>query len=303
MKKKLLLILLLIMMVALPLFANGVSESTPIEHDSDTLYTDSFSRIVRVPADISRIVSLGPNITEAVFALGLGENLVGRTDYCDFPVEVFELTSVGSISDPNVETIIELDPDLVIGSTHTKKETLDRLEDAGITTVGIYSDNSMNGVYKTIADLGMILRVEDTATATITEMKDTINMITEKIEGADTPSVYYVVGFGEWGDFTAGGDTFIHDIITLAGGANIAADVKGWSYSLERIIENDPDIIICSQYWGTPEMFVSTPAYEDLRAVKEGHLYAIDNNMLDRQGVRNAQGALTLAKIFHPELF
>ncbi len=303
MKKNLLLVLALITMIATPVLANGVSESTTIEHDSDTVFVDSFQRFVRIPADISRIVSLGPNITEAVFALGLGDNLVGRTDYCDYPVDVFEIATVGSISDPNVESIIELEPDLVIGSTHTKKGTLDRIEDAGITTVGIYSDNSMKGVYETIADLGKILRVEETSDIWIAEMQATIAMITETIKDEPKPSVYYVVGFGEWGDFTAGGDTFINDIITIAGGKNIAEDVKGWSYSLEKIIEKDPDIIICSQYWGTPEMFESTSGYEDLRAVVEGNLNAIDNNMIDRQGVRNAEGALALAKIFHPDLF
>ena len=302
MKRRVVLVLMIMLMIAVPLTAGGVKES-PIEHESDTVYVDSYQRVVRIPAEVTRVVSLGPNITEAIFALGLGDNLVGRTDYCDYPAAVFDIASVGTITDPNIEMIIELDPDLVIGSIHTEKETLDRLEDAGITTVGIYTEENFAGVYHTISDLGKILRVEEEADRIVTEMQDTISYIEETVKGAEAPSVYYVVGFGEWGDFTAGGDTFINDIITLAGGKNIAEDVSGWSYSLEKIIENDPDIIICSEYWGTPEMFASTPSYEDLRAVTEGNLYPIDNNMIDRQGVRNAAGALVLAKIFHPELF
>ncbi len=286
-----------------PVFAEGTIESHPITQEHAAVYVDSYQRAVTVPADIERVVSLGPNITEIIFALGKGDTLVGRTDYCDYPAETADIISVGTITEPNIETIIDTEPDLVIGSTHASKETLDRLEDAGITTVGIYTDESFGGVYRTITDVGMFLDAEEQAQKLVTEMQDTLSSVQEHISGAPEPTVYYVIGFGEWGDFTAGGDTFINDIIELAGGDNIAKDNTGWSYSLEQLIEQDPDIIVCSKYYGTPEAFSTTPGYKDLRAVKEGHLYPIDNNIIDRQGVRTAEGVLTLAKIFHPDRF
>jgi len=296
-------ILFLLLTLVLPLTAQGITEVTPVSSDVSRIYVDSYDRAVEIPENVNRVVSLGPNITEIIFALGKGDTLVGRTDYCDYPEEVADIPSIGTLTDPNIETVIDLAPDLVIGSTHTPKEALDRIEDAGITTVGIYTDTTFEGTYKTILDTGIILGAAEEAQQIIDEMKATISDIKKTVADAPRPSVYYVVGFGEWGDFTAGGDTFINDIIEIAGGDNIAKDVTGWSYSLEKIIENDPDIIICSKYWGIPESFAATPGYKDLRAVREGHLYAFDNNLIDRQGVRNAEGARALAKIFHPDLF
>lgn len=294
---------LLLILLILPLFAQGAKEETVIEHDSDLVYIDSYYRAVRIPADVKRVISLGPNITEIIFALGKGDMLVGRTDFCDYPQEVFDIPSIGTLKDPNIESIIALEPDLVIGSTHTGKEVLDRIEEAGITTVGIYTDESIEGTYKNVRDAATFLGAPEAAEPVIEQMRQTFETVARGVEGRERPSVYYVVGFGEWGDFTAGGDTFINDLITLAGGENIAKDVSGWSYSLEQIIENDPDIILCSKYWGMTEQFAASPVYSQLRAVVEGNLYAIDNNRIDRQGVRNAEGTLEMARIFHPDAF
>ncbi|MCY1152092.1 MAG: ABC transporter substrate-binding protein, partial [Sphaerochaetaceae bacterium] len=115
--------------------------------------------------------------------------------------------------------------------------------------------------------------------------------------------VYYALSFGEWGDFTAGGSTFIGKMINLAGAINIAEDVDGWNYSVEQLIEKDPQIIIVSKYYNSKDQFINTWPYSSLTAVKENRVYEIDNNLLDRQGIRNAQGLLELAKIIHPNEF
>jgi iron complex transport system substrate-binding protein len=287
----------------LPLFSQGAAEVTPIDERTGSIYIDSYDRTVTVPDVTERIISLGPNITEIIYALGRGDSLVGRTDFCDYPAEVSEVTSIGTLRDPNIETVISLEPDLVIGSTHTSIEALERMEKAEITAVGIYSDNTFSGIYKTIADTAQFIDAEAEAQVLMTGMRQTIEDITERVADQPRPDIYYVVGFGEWGDFTAGGDTFIHEAIELAGGRNIAEDVSGWSYSLEQLIEQDPDIILCSQYFGTKESIETTPGYRDLRAVREGNLYAIDNNRIDRQGVRNAEGVLEMARIFHADRF
>jgi iron complex transport system substrate-binding protein len=266
-------------------------------------YQDSYGRSVQIPQKIDRVISIGPNITEIIYALDQGDLLVGRTDYDSFPQEALNLPSVGTITDPNIEIVIELEPDLVIASTHTPKDALERIEKAGIPTVGIYTDQKFSGVYETIADTGYVLGADREAETLITDMKNRVDAVVSTVEGAPSPSVYYVVGYGEWGDFTAGADTFIHEIITLAGGHNIAADTSGWSYSLEKIIEHDPDIIITSDKWDTPELFASTPGYRDLRAVKEGNLYGVNNDIIDRQGARSALAVEMLARIFHPDRF
>jgi len=264
---------------------------------------DSYNRHVIIENKPRRIISLGPNLTETIFALGKGENLAGRTDYCDYPEDVHEVPSVGSIMDPSIEKMIELEPDLILASAHVGREVVDAAEKAGLTMVCLYADTNLSGAYTIIEETGRLLGAEEKADEIIGSMQKQISDIREMTKGMEKPTVYYVVDYGEWGDFTAGGDTFIHQLITLAGGMNAAADVTGWSYSMEKLIEDDPDLLICSQYFNTKEQLLQTPGYRDLPAVKAGRLYEIDNNLLDRQGPRNAEAVKRLAEIFYPDLF
>ncbi len=112
-----------------------------------------------------------------------------------------------------------------------------------------------------------------------------------------------MVGFGEFGDFTAGGGTFISEMIKRANGNNIADDVEGWSYSLEKVVEHDPEIVILSKYFDAKSGFIAANGYKDLTAVQKDNVFEIDNNLIDRQGPRLAQGFEALAKIIHPDAF
>lgn len=247
--------------------------------------------------EVQTIVSMGPNITEILYAIGAGDKLIGRTDYCDYPAEVSAVASVGSIYTPDVEKIVELNPDMVIGSTHFKDESAQKLEEMGIQTVTLYSPSEMDGVYDLILTLGELTGCEEAATALAEETKAKIEAVkSEAALSAVAPTVYYVVGYGEYGDYTAGGDTFIGQMITEAGGVNIAKDVSGWSYTLEALLEADPDIIIVGL--GEAEGFKTAANYCELSAVKNDRVYEIDRNLLDRQGYRNAEGMETLAEIF-----
>ncbi len=296
--------LMLLIVAMVPLAAQGAREvSVPAQEEPFAFVTDSYGREVVIPRQPQRIISLGPNITEMVFALGLGDSLIGRTDFCDYPEAVFSVASVGGIMDPSIERIIDLEPDLVISSAHVGRAVVNSLEQAGIPVVALYADENFEGVFFTIREVGRITGAQDASESIIREMEETFSMISERVSDVPKPRVYYVVGFGEWGDFTAGGDTYINQLIELAGGENIAAGISGWSYSVEKLVEEDPDIILISKFFSMKEQFASSPVYRDLRAVQAGDLYALDTNMIDRQGVRNAQGALSLARIFHPELF
>jgi iron complex transport system substrate-binding protein len=123
------------------------------------------------------------------------------------------------------------------------------------------------------------------------------------VAGRETPSVYYVLGYGKGGDFTAGSDTFISQMIKMAGGRNSAVDVRGWIYSLEKIIENDPDILVCSKYYDSKNGIMNTSGYQELTAVKNGKIFEVDNDVIDRQGPRLVEGLEAFARIFHPEAF
>lgn len=282
------------------------AESKATDNDtSETIYpvevTDSNGDIVTIDQEPEKIISVAPNLTELVYELGLEDKLVGRSDYCDYPEEVASVETVGTLQTPDVEKIISLDPDLVVASTHFDEEIATKLEAEKIPVLILYEEKEMTGVYDMITTLGQAMNCNDKAAACVDNMKETIEEVETAVKDQEKPSVYYVVGYGESGDYTAGGDTFVGAMIETAGGENIAKDVSGWNISLEKIVEADPDIIVLSEYF--KDDFVKTKPYKNLTAVKEGKVYTIDTNLLDRQGYRNAEGIRTLAEIFHPEVF
>lgn len=266
-------------------------------------FKDSKGKEIVIEKEPTRIISVAPNVTEIIYALGKGNELVGRTDYCDYPEEVKEVQSIGSLMDPNVEKIIELKPDVVVVSTHFKEDVAKRLEDLGIKIVELYDAENFNGVYDSINTLGQIVNAQAKAQDLTSSMKKKVDDIEGIVKGKEAPKAYFVVGFGKSGDYTGTGDTFIGQMIEMAGGANIAKDATGWKYSLEKIIENDPEYIIVSKYSGMKEQFIATDGYKELSAVKNNKVIEIDDNLLKRQGPRVADGVEVLAKIFHPDLF
>lgn len=295
MKKKTILFLIIIFNV-FTLFAAGVKEQSSLVKLYE--FTDSYNRSVQVVENPQRIISLGPNVTEIVSELNFS-TLVGRTDYCNYPEEVVNVESIGNILNANIEKIVTLEPDLIIGSAHCPKELLERLTNLGIPSVAIYDDNSLEGSYNIISQIGKLMNKEDEANKIIEDNKTLVNKVVSKVKNLEKKTVYYVVGFGQWGDFTAGGDTFIGELISLANGDNIAKDVKGWNFSAEMLIDKDPEIIIVSKHFDSKNLFTNNKPYSFLTAVKENRVFEIDNDLLDRQGIRNAEGLLQLAKIIH----
>ncbi|NLV62118.1 MAG: ABC transporter substrate-binding protein [Clostridiaceae bacterium] len=270
--------------------------------DENTNYpidiTDSKGRTIKLDNEPERIISIGPDITEIIFALGKGDKLVGRSAFCDYPPETQDITVVGDFYEWNLETIVSLEPDLIFASAMNTEENEKKLMDLGINIIFINQTESFEGVYETIGIIGKVLNAEAESTAVINRMNEDVEKAKEAVKGLDRPSVYYIVGFGEYGDYTATGETFIAKMLDTAGGANIAADITGWIYSLEKLMEQDPDIIIGSDE--AVKYFQETSGYKELTAVKEGRIYTIDPDLLDIQGPRLSDGLLELAKILHP---
>lgn len=294
-------LLLMITLFVIGLSGCNNSGSTGKTADYNVTITDSYGKELTLQKEPEKIVSVAPNITELIYKLGAEDKLVGRTNYCDYPEEVNSIESIGTLRKPDIEKIISLEPDLVITSTHFSEENAVKLEEAGINIISLYEENDVEGVYTIIDTLGKALNKEDAAKNTIDDMKSEINDVTEKISGLSNPKVYYVVSYGDSGDFSAPENTFVGQLIKLAGGNNVVPASDNWAFSKEALIEADPDIIVVRK--GEKEKFMQTAVYKDLRAVKESNVYEIDNNMLDRQGYRNAEGVKELAQIFHPEAF
>ncbi|MBN1776410.1 MAG: ABC transporter substrate-binding protein [Clostridiales bacterium] len=282
--------------------ATTTAETTPAE-TTGTVYplkvTDSYGNTAVIESEPMRIVSCAPNVTELLFELGAGEKVVGRTDYCNYPDEVFSIDSVGSIDIPSIESIIALEPDLVIASSIFTESSYDALVGLGLPVVVWHEEYDIDGVQNMIRAVGEILDRNAEAEVLIEKMDKRIEKAVENIEGQERPSVYYAVSFGEYGDYTAGGDTFVHRLIETAGGDNIAADISGWSFSLEKLIEADPDIILVNQYM--LEDFIATEPYSGLSAVQNGRVFGVDSDLLERQGYRNAEGIALLVSLFYPQ--
>ena len=183
--------------------------------------TGSDGDTVTILAKPQKVVSVAPNLTELMYELGAGDLLVARSDYCDYPPEVSEVESVGTIFAPDMEKIISLEPDLVLASTHFDGEAAGKLQELSLPALTLFEETSMEGVYGMIETLGQALDREKQAADCVKDMKALIADVEEKVKDLEAPTVYYAVDFGENGDFTAGGDTFAGNMIEMAGGDNI----------------------------------------------------------------------------------
>jgi iron complex transport system substrate-binding protein len=266
--------------------------------------TDSFGRTVRLAEYPKRIVSLAPNMTETLFLLGAGDLLVGRTDYCDYTPQVREIPSVGNLTNPNMEFILSLRPGLVVGSTHFQKETLAELENLRIPVyLGIVRED-YEEVFGMIMSLAKLVNKTGEGEKIVGDMRARKARIERVVQNAAVrPRVYYMISYGEAGDFTAGRGTFISALIKSAGGLNAGDDIEGWRYTVEGLFRDEPDIILCGALSGGARRLADTVPYNRLRAVREGRVYEIDSNLLDRIGPRNIEGLEMLAGIFHGDLF
>ena len=264
--------------------------------DKTTTFTDDYGRTVTVPQQPRRVVSLSPAVTEIMYAIGADSLLVGRTDFCTYPPQVAEIPSIGGISNLNIESILATQPDLVISGSMVGRKATDQMDRMGTPMVCVIEKPHFDALYDNIAAIGRLVgheRQADSLVLLIKERKSRLDSTTTPVPSEESPTVYYVVGFGPSGNFTAGGNTFINDIIRMAGGRNIAEGTEGWSYSLEALMSEDPDYIIVRRE--DSATFCNTQPYPRLSAVKEGRVIGIESSTLDLQVPRNIDAVLYLS--------
>lgn len=260
------------------------------ENDNPTIYKDYFGNSVEIKESVNRIVSLTPNITELLYSLELGNKIVGRTDYCDYPEKVKDVQSIGTITEPSLEKIIELEPDIVITDGMQTKEVLDSIRNAGITVYIVRNNTSIEGTYQIIKDLGLLTNTESKADNLVKNMKKDLEKITNSIKNIkEKKNVYYSIDMGEYGLYTSGKDTYINSLLEASGLINIATDMEGWTYSIEKLIEHDPDYIIVSKNYGAKDFVLNYKPIKKLKAVKNKQIIEVEEDLFDRQTTRNIQ--------------
>jgi iron complex transport system substrate-binding protein len=265
---------------------------------------DDVGNAVTLDAAPERIISLAPAHTETLYALDLGDKVVGVTEYCNHPPQAAEKPKVGSFATIDLEQVVGLEPDLVLATTMHMAETVPALQERGIA-VFVVDPQTVAQVLDAIARIGRITGTQETAEALVVDMQARIDAVQGKVRDTPRPRVFWELGAEL---YTVGPDTFIDDLITLAGGENVAADADSpWpQLSVEAIIVKDPDVIVLADhnYGQTTEMVKERPGWEDIRAVKEGHIIEIsDDDIVSRPGPRIVEGLEFLARALHPDLF
>jgi iron complex transport system substrate-binding protein len=271
-------------------------------------FTDDMGREVTINEVPQRIISFGPNITEILFALGLEEKVVGVSDFSDYPEAAQEIAKIGNAFSPSLEKIVELEPDLVLTVEHEQLNA--ELEALGLTFM-ILEPRDIDGILDDIELVGKVTGTEKAADDLVTEMRDSISRITAVVEDAPEVSVFFIIdGADLTSPWTVGPGSFIHALITMAGGENGAMAAAGdWvQFSIEQVVSADPDIIIIQTMTGgvptvSKEVLEENAAWREMTAVKENRIYFINGDLVSRPGPRITQGLEGLAEIIHPELF
>lgn len=257
------------------------------------------------PKAYQRIVSLAPNITEILFALGLGDRLIGVTQHCNYPAEALSKTRVGSYIDLNIEKILSLKPDLVIATADgNEKGSVERLAGFGIPVL-VTNPKNLNQVYETIESIGRVTQQAQGAEDLVRSLKKRADRVIAACSGLPHPRVFLQINENPL--ITVGKDTFHNSLIHLAGGVNLSSQeaIKYPKYSLEQVLRLNPEVILITSMErgaGAERKKERWQQWKQLPAVRNGRIQLLNSDLLDRPSPRLIDGLEALARAIHPEL-
>jgi ABC-type Fe3+-hydroxamate transport system substrate-binding protein len=285
--KRLLPLLLLTAMLAVPCFAGRI-------------LTDEMGRKVVVPDHPHRVICLMPTVTDTVFALGAGDDVVGISDYTKYPAAALTKPSVGDLIKPSIETILSLHPDLVIG-TQPKgpMEVTDQLERAGIP-IFLVSPHGIAGIFHSIESVGTALNRTPQADLLVHSLQQRVDAVKARTKGLPAPRVFMPI----WYDpiTTIGKNAFITEVVEAAGGRSVTDDLSSeWpQISMEVVLERAPDALLLVRGGKTTlQVLQDRPGWSSMTAIKARRAYYVDDRINFASPV--AIDALEdLAKQFHP---
>ena len=271
--------------------------------------TDDLGVTVTIDKYPERIVSLSPANTEILFALGLGDRIVGVTEYCTYPEAALSKDKIGGFSTINTEKIAVLNPDLLVAADGNSEETIAHLRELGYTIITVNADT----IDTTLADIRLIGKaagVESAAEELVSSMQANLAEIAEKTKGAEKPTILHCM----WTDplWVSGSGTFQDEMISAAGGVNAAAAEGGWvALTMEKFLTMNPDIIVVDSGDGMgvgtddalKNFFLKDSRMQSLSAVQNERVYVVNADIIDRGGPRIVEGVEALAEIAHPDIF
>lgn len=289
-----------------PATETGSTEAAA-ENEAYLVTSDGLGREVTLAAPAQRVVSLAPSVTELLFAVGAGEQVVGRDEFSDYPAEAADVASIGStFGDLNTEAILALEPDLVLAAEINTPEQVQELESLGLTVFYVNNPTAIEEMYGSLENVAALTGHD--ATELIDSLKARVAAVASAVAtAAEKPTVFYEIdGTDPAKPWTTGPGTFMDTMIAMAGGVNIGGVLSDpfAQISVEEIVAQDPNIIILGDtlYGVTIESIAERAGWAGLTAVKEGNIFAFDDNLASRPGPRLVDGLEELLKILHPEL-
>lgn len=265
--------------------------------------TDALGNEITMEEAPERIVSLSPVNTEILYGLGLGDEIVGRTDNDNYPAEVTEKPSVGDIMF-SAEEVIALEPDIVFvhgSSMYGTEAQIEQLEAAGVKVFVVENAESMDAIYSTFEIVGEVTGKSEEAEQLVADVKEEIAAVQEKVAGQEKRSAFIVVGTNPE-IYVVGQQTYLSEMLSLINVENKVTE-PGWiQFSPEDFVAANPDAMLFT-YPEDIEGVTSQAAFADMSAVKNDALKLVDGDTTSRQGPRIAQGLESMAKAIYPEAF
>lgn len=296
-------LLLAAIMIALPFSGCGRSAAPKLAGIS---LTDMAGREISLEAPVEKTVALTASDCEIIYALGAGDCLVGRGEYCDYPAEALGVPSVQSGQNTNIEQIVALKPQAVFMSKMAQTdEQIAAIEAAGVPVI-VSGASDIEGVYSSIGLIGAALGKDSEAEALVAQMKSGFADIRAKAgQPTEKKTVYFEVSPLEYGLWTAGKGTFMDEIAVMLGLENAFSDVDGWAeISQEQVIERNPDYIVTvTMYFGDgprPEdEIMAREGWQNIRAVADGNVFPADSDEITRPGPRLVDAAEMLYALIY----
>jgi len=269
-------------------------------------FFDEVGRRVLVPEPVRRIVSLAPNLTETVYALGAQDRLVGVTDYCDYPPEALAKPKVGGAVNPSIEQIAAMKPDLVLATRSlNRRETVEALERLGIAVYAT-DPHTVEGVFDSTRRVAEVLGVAGRAAALIADLRTRLDDLKQRLAAVPLRRVLFVV----WHEplISIGRETFVADALRRAGAESVVETAQDWpKLNMEEVVRLQPEYLVFASSHSesvrrTADELRSRPGWRAMRAVQQGR-FAVVSDAVNRPSPRLVTAIEELAKQLHPEAF
>lgn len=269
-------------------------------------FRDALGREITLENQPLRIIPLAPSLTEILYFLGLGDRVVGVTQFSSYPPEAAKKPRVGSYINLNIERIITLSPDFIIGTVDgNERGDVELLEQAGIT-VFVVNPRNVEEVIQTIEKVGAVCGVTQRAKALSQQLRHRVDYILQKTNSLRKPLVFLQIQLQPI--MTVNENTFHHDLIRLAGGKNMteAEPILYPRISLEEVIRRKPEVILISSMEREGRFEKARQEWlkwTSIPAAQTGRIHLIDSDLIDRPSPRFIEGLEAMAKFLHPEVF